>query len=160
MKQATLLILLAWLAPLRAASVIQVHWNEVCRITSGNLVEITTATGDRVEGYCAAVGVDEISISTKDNKNIRVVKIARTALSRIVMRSPSKGHHLRSLGRGMRDNLREGFHSLFSEMAPMGLVHVPGTLAWGAIAAPFCLFGDLGEKLSGADQPKEIQIIA
>jgi hypothetical protein len=160
MKNATLLILLAWFAPLRAASVIQVHWNEICRTTSGNLLEITTSTGDRVEGYCTAVGVDEISISTQDNKDMRVVKIARTALSRIVMRSPSKGHHLRALGRGMRENLKQGVDSLFSEMAPVGLVHVPGTLAWGAIAAPFCLLGDLGDKLSGAAEPKEIRIIA
>jgi hypothetical protein len=27
----------------------------------------------------------------------------------------------------------------------LGLVAIPATVAWGAVAAPFCLLGDLGD---------------
>jgi hypothetical protein len=56
----------------------------------------------------------------------------------------------------MHEGLRQGFEWLFSPYAPLGMVVVPGTVAWGAVAAPFCLLGDLNDKLAGR---REIKVI-
>jgi len=58
----------------------------------------------------------------------KVVKIARSAFQRIQMNP--KEHQLKSLGRS--------------------------TLAWGAVAAPFCLLGDL---VHGHPGPQEIKVL-
>jgi hypothetical protein len=52
----------------------------------------------------------------------------------------------------MRRSLRAGFAALFSPYAPAGIVMVPGTLAWGAVAAPFCLIADIGAAAAGGKQ--------
>jgi hypothetical protein len=54
-------------------------------------------------------------------------------------------HHLADLGDGMSKSFRRGFGWLFSPAAALGLVTIPATVAWGAVAAPFCLLGDLGD---------------
>jgi hypothetical protein len=99
-----------------------------------------------------AVNVDEIAVTTQNHE---VVRIARSALARIrVRRTSMKGHELAALGRGMDKGLRSGFGWLFSPAAALGIVAVPSTLAWGAIAAPFCLMGDLYYKVSGTEEIK------
>jgi len=125
--------------PLRAADPIEVRWSEVCNVARGRQLIVATTDGDVVYGNCASISVDVIAISAKDQ---RVIRIARTALTRIQMRE-TKGSQLAALGRGMRGPLRHGLGWLFSPLAPVGIVVVPATLAWGAIAAPFCLLGDL-----------------
>ena len=136
--------------PLHADDSIQVRLNEVCKVADGNRLTISTSTGERVEGYCMSINVDEIAVTTRDQ---RVVKIARKALSRIDMqRSKNDGHQLRLLGRG----LRQGFGLLLSPMAPLGLAIVPPMLAWGAVAAPFCIIGDLTHQ---ANRTQEIKVI-
>ena len=85
-----------------------------------------------------SVNVDEISVQTQDH---RAVKIARAAMARIVM--TPQPHQLQSLGRGVRKSLKTGFRALLTPMAPAGIVLIPGTLAWAAVAAPFCATGDL-----------------
>jgi hypothetical protein len=52
-------------------------------------------------------------------------------------------HRLKSLGKGMKHGMHDGVKMTFSPLAPIGLVVIPGTLAWGAVAAPFCILGDL-----------------
>jgi hypothetical protein len=54
-------------------------------------------------------------------------------------------HHLADLGNSMSKSFRRGFGWLFSPAAPLGLLTIPATVAWGAMAAPFCLLGDLGD---------------
>ena len=145
--------------PLHAAEPIQVHWNEVCRVAADRQLVITTADGNTVEGYCVSITVDQMAVTTPDRQ---IVKIARTALSRIQMhRSPGhqQGHQLRSLGQGMRTGLRYGFKSLLSPYAPIGIVTVPATLAWGAVAAPFCLLGDLRDRVTGKQDIQEIKVL-
>jgi hypothetical protein len=144
---------MAWSLPLMAAGQIEVSWTEVCNVAGARQLKITTANGETVEGYCLSINMDQIAVTTKDQ---RVVKITRAALSRIQMRGERKSHQLSSLGRGMREGLRQGFEWLLSPCAPLGLVVVPGTLAWGAVAAPFCMLGDLKEKVEGGQVIKVI----
>ncbi len=128
----------------RASSLPDVPWSQVCQAARGGEMIATTVSGETVEGYCASVDVNEIAIRTKDN---RVVKVARTALARLRVRRP-KDHPLRELGESMRGALSFNFGSLSSPWAPVALVMIPATLAYGAIAAPFCLIGDLKARIT------------
>jgi hypothetical protein len=138
--------------PLHAADPIETHWNQVCRVANGRELVVTTANGDTVEGYCISIDVDGIRVKTKDGQ---VTRIARTALARLEMRR-SKGRQLSSLRKEMHEGLKFGFGSLLSPLAPVGLVVVPGTLVWGAVATPFCLLGDLKYKAAGKREIKPI----
>ena len=153
MKLLSLATALALAAPLLPAEDIkEVTWNQVCRETNGHELQLTTAKGETVSGYCVGVTVDEISIRTGDAK---VVKVARTALARLEMHR-AEAHQVASLHRGVHRTLADGFKILFSPMAPVGTVVVPGTLAWGAVALPFCALGDLHAKLAGKQTIKPI----
>jgi hypothetical protein len=123
-------------------------------VAGGKQLTIQTVDGSTVDGYCLSINVDEIAITTKDQ---RIVRIARKTLSRIhVQRSQNDGHQLRALGRGIHKGLRKEVDWLFSPYAPLGIVAVPATLAWAAVSAPFCLLGDLTHANSGT---REIKVI-
>jgi len=136
-------------ASLRADTTL-LPWNGVCQASHDHRLTITTTTGETVEGYCTAINVDEITLT----KNQQVVKIARNTISRLQMHR-TKGHQLAALWRQVRHGLRDGTDLLFSPFAPAGLVVLPGSLAWGAAASPFCLLADVGNLLAGEN---EIQI--
>jgi hypothetical protein len=138
--------------PLHADGPLQVSWNQVCRVAERRELLVTTVNDGKIEGTCVSINVDEIAVMTKDHK---VVKIARQTLSKLELQR-KKGHQLRALGNGMHEGLRMGFGALFSPWAPAGIVAVPGTLVWGAIAAPFCLVGDLAAKVKGTQEIKPI----
>lgn len=125
--------------PLRAADPVTVDWRQVCQTAGDYELIVTTSAGDTVQGYCMGVTVTELSVQTRDH---RIVKVARNTLSQLVMYR-RRGHQLRSLGHAMRGGFHEGFRELFTTGAVVGLVMIPGTLAWGAISAPFCAIGDL-----------------
>jgi hypothetical protein len=125
-------------------------WNGVCQASRDHRLTITTTTGETVEGYCTAINVDEITLT----KNQQVVKIARNTISRLRMHR-TKGHQLAALWTHVGHGLREGTGLLFSPYAPVGMVELPGSLAWGAAATPFCLIADVADRLSGEN---EIQI--
>ncbi len=131
--------------PVSAADPIVVPWNEVCRAAVGHDLILTTASGERLEGYCYSIDVNQIAVGTR---NRGVVKVARTALARIEVQRV-QGHQLRSLGKGVHKGLKDGFDALLSPLAPAGIVMIPGTLAWGAVATPFCILGDLRAKING-----------
>lgn len=136
----------------RAGDSPAVQWNQVCRVAHNRELSITTQNGETVQGYCTRINVDEIAVTTNDH---RVVNIARSALTHIrVRRADTKGHQLATLGRGMRGSLKTGFEWLFTPAAPAAIVLLPGTLAWGAAAAPFCLIGDLSNKIGGSEEIK------
>jgi hypothetical protein len=127
--------------PIRAADDIQTHWTDLCHAAAGRQLNVTTADGQTVSGSCLATNSTELSLSA----NQRVVKIARSTLTRIQTYQPGNGHHLANLGNGMYKSFNRGFAWLFSPAAPLGLIAIPATVAWGAVAAPFCLLGDLGD---------------
>ncbi len=116
--------------------------------------------GPRSMATASPIGVDEISVNTKDRG---VVKVARSALSRIDMHlhiSSHRGHELRALGHGVHVGLSHGFGWLLSPAAPLGIVTIPATLAWGAVSAPFCAIGDVAAKLAPAPATeREIRVI-
>lgn len=138
---------------LRAAEPIQVQWNRLCTATANNHLTITTADGSTVEGLCMSINVDEIAIRTDDHG---VIKVARTTLAKIKMKSARQQHPLKSLGKGMRTGLHDSTGMLLSPYAPAGLVAVPAILAWGAVSAPFCALGELVNKLEGDQEIKLI----
>ena len=123
--------------------VIPVEWPNLCTNTARELLVVTTESGDKIQGYCVSVQHDELTVRTVDGK---IVKIARGTLKK-VLASTVPQHRLKALGKGMRQGLHDGVQMTFSPLAPLGLVVIPGTLAWGAVATPFCILGDLlGEK--------------
>jgi hypothetical protein len=131
--------ILAALAPLHAAD-LQARWTDLCRVAAGHQLNLTTSDGKTVSGTCGSVSADELSLTV----NKRAIKIARSALTRIQMYDPGNGHHLADLGDGMSKSFKKGFGWLFSPAAPLGLVAIPATVAWGAVSAPFCILGDMG----------------
>ena len=133
---------------------IKVHWSDVCRAAAGNELTITTADGKTAEGYCLKVDIDEIQLSTTKQG---VVKIARTALSRIEMQHGAEESRLTSLGRSMRGALKQETGWIFSPAAPLGIAAVPATIAWGIVAAPFCAIGDLAN--ADGNSKQQIQVI-
>ena len=142
-KQLAALLLLSGALAFGQNSV-EVDWNQVCQVTVGKPMRVKTTGGDTVEGYCASISVDEIAIRTENHK---IVKVARAALQKMSMNP--RQHQLRALGRGMRGGLSAGFAGLFTPLAPGAILLIPGTLAWGAISAPFCLTGDLIARAQG-----------
>jgi hypothetical protein len=145
---------LAWSLPAHAADTIEAHWSDVCKLaTSGDHLILATVDGETVESrYCVRVNADEIAVTTWDN---RTIHIARAALSSLRL-SSAQGHQLKSLGKGVHGGLRTGLRWLLSPMAPLGLVAVPATLAWGATAVPFCVLGDLVHK---ARPDREVKLL-
>jgi len=148
----TPLALLTGFLPLQASEPIEVPWNEVCRIANGRQLAISTVNGNIVKGYCTSINVNEIVVKTEDQ---RVISIARAALSRLQMRR-SRGHQVGSLRRGLRKGLQQGSDWLLTPYAFLGIVVIPGSMAWVAVSAPFCLLGELKDKLTGEQEIKVI----
>ena len=143
MKQTPFVMLsaaLAWTLPLLAADDIRTRWTDLCHVAGSRQLNVTTTDGKTASGFCTGTSDDELSLTA----NLRVVKIARATLTRIQMYEPGN-HHLADLGNGMAKSFNRGFAWLFSPAAPLGLVTIPATIAWGAVSAPFCLLGDLGD---------------
>ena len=139
-RACTFAALIFSLVPLHGANPQSVAWNRVCEAAGSREMILTTAAGATVEGVCLTITVDQIAIKEKDGT---VVKLARHTLARLRV---GRGHQLRALGKGLHGAFHEGFAMLLSPLAPAGIVSIPGTLAWGAIAAPFCLIADLTSK--------------
>src|SRR5580700_3514563 len=137
----TLSAALAGAFPMHAADDVHTRWNDLCRVAGGHQLNVTTSDGQTVSGSCSSTDADGLSLTA----NQRIVKIARSTLTRIQMYQPGNGHHLADLGNGMSKSFRQGFGWLFSPAAPLGLITIPATVAWGAVSAPFCLLGDLGD---------------
>jgi hypothetical protein len=131
-------LLAGWL-PIEASD-LQTSWNDLCRVAGTRQLNITTSDGRALSGTCGSTTADELSLKNKQ----LVVKVARATLTRIQMYDPGTGHHLADLGNGMSKSFQQGFRWLFSPAAALGLVTIPATVAWGAVAAPFCLLGDMG----------------
>jgi hypothetical protein len=116
-----------------------VEWRNLCSNTARELLVVTTESGDTVQGYCVSVQYDEVAIRTVDGK---VVRVARGTLKTVLALAVAE-NRMKALGKGMKQGLRYGVKTTFSPLAPIGLVVIPGTLAWGAAATPFCILGDL-----------------
>jgi hypothetical protein len=136
------LFALAGSTALRAQNSVQLPWNQVCNYTNSrdsHKVQITTLSGETVEGVCFAVTVDEIQITTKSG----LQKIARSQLTRVKMYDIAPRRQLAHLGKNVAKGLVGSAGMLPTQWGFVGLVGIPATLAWGALAAPFCLFGDI-----------------
>jgi hypothetical protein len=76
---------------------------QVCTVADGHQLTITTTNGDTVDGYCMSINVDEMAVTTKDR---RVVKVARAALSRIQMQRSKNEQQLKIARQGFEGGLR------------------------------------------------------
>ena len=135
-------ILFAFSAPAQSpapAPETSVEWPNLCANAAKDLLVVTTESGDTIEGYCVFVQHDELTVRTVDGK---VVKIARGTLKKVLALTVPE-HRLKALGKDMKGGFHNGMKMTFSPLAPIGLVVIPGTLAWGVVAAPFCALGDL-----------------
>jgi hypothetical protein len=130
-----------------------VKWDQLCNTSSGQQLVVSMTSGEKLEGYCVLVTVDALRVQTSNG----IVVVARSTVHRLHMYRPKK-NRLASLGKGMKDTLRQGVDDTFSPMAPVGLILIPGTLAWGAVAAPFCILGDIATKLNGPPRVTEIVV--
>jgi hypothetical protein len=126
--------------PLSAAEPFELPWNQVCHKVADRELVITTTTGETVDGYCIAINVNEISVNVKGNP----VNVAKNSVAKLLI--IPRRHQLKSLGKSMGGALSWSFRTLFTPGALFAMVTIPATLAWGAVAAPFCVIGDLGEK--------------
>ena len=125
----------------------------MCQATQGRELALTTADGQTVDGYCIGVRVDEVEIRTAHQG---MVKIARNARSRVVMQPKRGGKQLASLKKRFTGAVNEEAKWILTPSVAAGLVALPVTVAWAAVAAPFCALGDL---LNHDPGPKEIAII-
>jgi hypothetical protein len=116
-----------------------VEWSNLCANTARELLVVTTESGDTIRGYCVSVQYDEVAIRTVDGK---VVRIARGRLKKVLALTVAE-NRMKAVGKGMKQGLGYGVKMTFSPLAPVGLAVIPGTLAWGAVATPFCILGDL-----------------
>lgn len=135
---------------LRAAGPVEARWGQICQVSDGRELLVTTNTGHTIEGFCLSIDENGLGVRTKDGK---IAHITRVALAHLAMRR-SKGHQLNALGKGLHEGLKIGTNELFSPLAPVGAVVLPGTLAWGIMAAPFCVLGDLKSYLDGRQEIK------
>jgi hypothetical protein len=131
------------------ADTVEVPWAKVCEVSHGLRLIVTTTNGETTEGYCTSINVDEIAL-TNDQ---RVIKVAKTAVAHLAVHRV-KGHQLAALWRGLKLHLQDATGLLFSPLAPAGAVMLPGTLAWGAVASPFCLLADFADRLAGENEIK------
>ena len=131
------------------ADTVEVPWAKVCEASHGQRLVLTT-NDRRDPGRILHVDRrDEIAL-TKDQ---RVVRVAKSAVSHLHIRR-LKGHQLAALWKGVGHEMQDGADLLFSPLAPVGAVMVPGSLAWGAVATPFCILADIGNFLAGEDEIK------
>jgi len=129
---------LAGSATLRADGSMELPFAQVCRFAGSRTLTVTTAAGETVEGTCFTVNVDGLQIQTQKG----MVTVARLQLSRVRMYETPPHRHLATLGKDIRTGLRESVRMIPTEWGLVGVVGVPATLAWGALASPFCLLGD------------------
>src|SRR5579884_1568253 len=104
-----------------------VRWTELCRVTGGNELTITTAKGNIVHGHCRSVHTNEIQLS----RNFRsAVRIARPNILRIEMkRRLPGGDRLSSLREELGWGFELGTAALCSRYALLGVVLIPSTIA-------------------------------
>lgn len=136
------LLVLAASTALRAQAVVQLPWNQACQYMnngSSHKVQITTLTGETTEGVCFAVTMDEIQLKTKTG----ILTIARSQLSRVRMYEIQPRRQLAHLAKTVGSGLKESVKMIPTDWGIIGVAGIPATLAWGGLAAPFCLLGDI-----------------
>jgi hypothetical protein len=130
---------LAGSAALRAQDSVDVPLPRVCDYARSRTIQVKLPTGETVEGVCFSTTVDEMQVQTKNG----IVKIARAQLSRVSVVEVPRRQHLARLGKHVKQGLDGSVKMIPTEMGLAGVVGVPLTLAYGAVAAPFCLLGDI-----------------
>ena len=115
-------------------------WVEVCRTADNHSVTVKTKNHGSVTGACSNVDETQIQLFTHERG---LLTISRRDVTAIYKRVQTTNHQLATLKQDVGQQFHQDFRWLFSPAAPLGLVAVPITAVWGAVAAPFCWIGDL-----------------
>jgi hypothetical protein len=134
---------LAGSAALRAQDSVELPLEGVCQYANGSTsprtIQIKTSSGQTVEGVCFTTTVDEIQVKTPQG----IVNIARAQLSRVTLVDIQAHHQLRHLFKHVGKGLDQSAKLIPTEAGLGGLIGIPAILAYGAVATPFCLLGDI-----------------
>jgi len=117
----------------------QVPLERLCQYAGSSQLSVTTASGETVEGVCFVVNKDELQMQTKTG----VVSLARAQLSRVRRYEIPRRHQLAHLGSQLRHGIERSASIVPTPLGLFGLIGIGGTLAYGAVGAPFAAMGDL-----------------
>ncbi len=126
------------LAPLRATE-IQSRWSDLCRVSGGYHLKVSTADGKEIRGLCSGITGDDLFLSSKQG----VSRVGRSTVTHIWRYRPGYFHHMRSLGEQVSGGFETGVVLLHLPFTPIGMVMIPAAVGWAAIATPVCLFRDI-----------------
>ena len=146
---ASMIIVLACSASVYADTV-EVPWAKVCEASHGKSLVVTTTNGETLEGFCTSINVDEIGL-TKDQRLVKVAKSATCAASRASRQESSVCRAVERSGARIAGRSR---FPIFFALRRWEWSQFFWTLAWGAVASPFCLLADLGDRLAGENEIK------
>jgi hypothetical protein len=131
------------------------EWSALCAVAQRHELSVVTSSGKTVKGVCDSTGVTEMTLSHSG----KLVKIDRSEVSRIRMLLPDKHRLLPALGDQVGWMLGAGVLILASPAAPFGIVLIPASLTYGAVAAPVCAIHDLARKVFEKKQGVEIKVL-
>jgi hypothetical protein len=121
-----------------AAPAIEAPWTSLCLVSNGKRLLVTKTDGTTLDGYCASTTNDELALT----RNAGEVRVARAAISRLRMVRPRK-RRLWEFWKDQGPLIGGSFEILGSEAWAWGLMAVPATIGWGAIATPYYMAVDL-----------------
>lgn len=149
-----LCLLLSSLFPVaaRAAAIPpkSVPWNQLCEEFDGKTLVLRERDGSIVKGKCIFVHRKFVSVKTSAPRPLEIKRKDIAHLEAVWPRGLTA-----KLGHQVAYGLESGAGLIFSIWAPVGIVMVPATLVWGAVAAPVCLIRDIADR---KEHQQEIRI--
>jgi hypothetical protein len=142
----------AFATPVYAADTVETRWIDLCKTAGNHALSLTTQNGGTLEGTCISIDVNGVQIRNEH----KVVTIARSELTRVRLYRAPHGRNLAALGKMVGGSVKEFGPQLLSPMAPFALTAIPTTVAYAAVAAPFCAIGDIVARLKGKREVKVI----
>ncbi len=152
----------AWILPLViaasasavAADKLSVQWNQLAQQVEGRRVTVTTSDPNSFRGRCLRVEYDWLVIENPWAAG-QPLKLDRKKVVKIRV-DDRGGRSLARLESHAGPTLELLLESVFTPMAPVGLVGTPVVAAYFVVATPFCLIGDMFARLR---PPLDIDIV-
>jgi hypothetical protein len=119
-------------------------WSELGEYLKGKYIAVTTKEGKTVRGNFVSSGPDAIVVD--DGKAVEIPRASFVSMG--IQKS-----NLEKFGHNVNSGYTDGFHNLFSENGPWGLLEVPAVTVYTVIGAPLSLLGDLFHNRNGALEP-------
>jgi hypothetical protein len=129
-------------------------WDGLCGAIGWHDVSITTRSGKTLKGACFSTNARQLTLG----RGQKVVKIDRTEILRIRLRPYNRHRLLPKLGDQVADMFVLGSFSLATPAAPMGILLIPVSLAYGAVGTPICAVHDFLHTVFDKDRDVEITL--